>query len=930
MSIRDRNSIAAASATILKDTDAWMCITDQYSFKNILGTFSFADTAFVTADPALRTPAELGVPSTILLTDTISPADDFDLFGLNVVAGETYMISVRGTGANPLADSVVFLLDDGFNLVDLDDDGGAGTNSLLTFTAAYTGTYIIDVEAYPGSGLTGQYDLDVIQQAPTDIVDSTFENAQLIAPGVTFGFIDSPIPDVYSFAGETDTFRFHAEAGKFYTIEVAGGADYDSDFLNLAPGELDPWVFLYGPEGELVAQNDDISFPDDISSRLSFFSAEDGDYFLDVQSWAPWTGGYSITLQEIDLSNLNPLDAINWSSADNIDVGPGGVVKVYFAAEGETFGELADNGVDPLPSFGWNAFEKAQVFDALQEYTKILGFTYEETTDSSQAEFRLITTTSEQYGAYFYPQDPAFGTQEGIGAFNVDSGGWNFDQQQALVQGGYAFAVLLHELGHAHGLAHPHDNGGGSDILAGVTGPFGSYGVYDLNQGVYTVMSYNDAWELHPDGPSPFTAAGVDNGWSGTLSAFDIALLQQRYGITTAYATGNNVYTLKDVAAQGTYYETIWDTGGNDEIRYDGSRDATIDLTAATLDYSPTGGGVVSYVREIHGGYTIANGVVIEKATGGGGNDVLIGNAVANTLSGNGGDDFLMGRGAGDMLNGGSGFDTVSYALAAAGVIASLGNNGNGSGNGGEAAGDQFTGIEAIEGSDFNDFLWSGNAANTLSGLGGDDNLAGGNGADILVGGDGDDNLDGGNQNDSLDGGDGNDVLDGGNNNDTLVGGAGNDVLDGGNNDDVLDGGADNDTLTGGNNNDVLNGGAGSDVISGGNNNDRINGGAGDDVMTGGNNNDIFFFTEIGGADRVTDFKHGQDKIDLSGIDAVAGGADNAFSLIGSGAFTGTAGQLRAYSQSGSFFVAGDVDGDGVADFTIQTNILMANSDFVL
>jgi hypothetical protein len=902
----------------------------------------------IASDPATWVPAHLSVPDTILLTDTIDPADDFDVFALNVVAGETYMISMRGTGANPLTDSVIFLLDDSFNLVDLDDDGGSGTNSLLTFTAAYTGTYFVDAEAYPGSGLTGEYTLDVVQQAPVDLVPSTFEDAVLINPGVTFGFIDSDALDVYGFAGETDTFKIQAEAGKFYTIEVAGGADYSSDFLNLNPGELDPWIFLYGPDQSLVAENDDISFPDDISSRLSFFAPEDGTYFLDVQSWFPWTGGYSITLQEVDLSNLNPLDAINWFSADNIDVGPGGVVKVYFAAAGESFGELADNGLDPLPSFGWNAFEKAQVFDALQEYTKILGFTYVETNVAADAEFRLITTTSEDYGAYFYPQDPDFGTQQGIGAFNVDSGGWNFDQQQALVQGGYAFAVLLHELGHAHGLAHPHDNGGGSDILAGVTGPFGSYGVYDLNQGVYTVMSYNDAWDLHPDGPSPFTAAGVDNGWSGTLSAFDIAVLQQRYGITTANATGNNVYTLKDVAAQGTYYETIWDTGGNDEIRYNGNRDATIDLTAATLDYSATGGGAISYVREIHGGYTIANGVVIEKATGGGGDDVLIGNAVANTLNGNGGDDFLMGRGAGDMLNGGLGFDTASYALATAGVIASLGNNGSGSGTGGEASGDQYTGIEALEGSNFNDTLWSGNAANTISGLDGNDNIAGGNGADVLLGGDGNDNLDGGNQDDNLDGGAGNDLLDGGNNNDVLVGGAGddnlsggnnndtlsgdagNDVLDGGNNDDILDGGADNDTLTGGNNNDILNGGTGADIISGGNNNDRINGGAGNDVMTGGNNSDIFFFTETGGADRITDFNHSQDKIDLSGIDAVSGGADNAFSFIGGGAFSHVAGQLRAYSQSGNFFVAGDVNGDGVADFTIQTNILTVSTDFVL
>ena len=92
----------------------------------------------------------------------------------------------------------------------------------------------------------------------------------------------------------------------------------------------------------------------------------------------------------------------------------------------------------------------------------------------------------------------------------------------------------------------------------------------------------------------------------------------------------------------------------------------------------------------------------------------------------------------------------------------------------------------------------------------------------------------------------------------------------------------------------------------------------------------MFTFSEIGGADRITDFKRDTDKLDLTPIDAIAGGADNAFSFIGAGAFAGVAGQLRAYSSGGNFFVAGDVNGDGVADFTIQTNILLVNTDFAL
>ena len=134
---------------------------------------------------------------------------------------------------------------------------------------------------------------------------------------------------------------------------------------------------------------------------------------------------------------------------------------------------------------------------------------------------------------------------------------------------------------------------------------------------------------------------------------------------STHYNTGNNVYALTDVG-DDAFYQTIWDSGGTDTISYGGVLDARIDLTAATLDYSPTGGGVVSFLQrpgtmpasaEIKGGYTIANGVVIENATGGSGDDVLIGNSAANVLTGNGGNDMLIGRAGNDMLSGGAGVD---------------------------------------------------------------------------------------------------------------------------------------------------------------------------------------------------------------------------------------------------------------------------------
>ncbi|HEX8447962.1 MAG TPA: M10 family metallopeptidase C-terminal domain-containing protein [Allosphingosinicella sp.] len=85
--------------------------------------------------------------------------------------------------------------------------------------------------------------------------------------------------------------------------------------------------------------------------------------------------------------------------------------------------------------------------------------------------------------------------------------------------------------------------------------------------------------------------------------------------------------------------------------------------------------------------------------------------------------------------------------------------------------------------------------------------------------------------------------------------------------------------------------------------------------------------------DRIVDFAAGSDKIDLSRIDADSAAAgDQAFSWIGSNAFSGSAGQLRAYQDGGSWFVEGDTDGNGSADFVIMLTVIggpLGQSDFL-
>ena len=91
----------------------------------------------------------------------------------------------------------------------------------------------------------------------------------------------------------------------------------------------------------------------------------------------------------------------------------------------------------------------------------------------------------------------------------------------------------------------------------------------------------------------------------------------------------------------------------------------------------------------------------------------------------------------------------------------------------------------------------------------------------------------------------------------------------------TITGNAGNNTLTGSGFADTLDGGAGNDVLLGGLGNDVLIGGLGQDRLTGGAGADIFKFsliTESGTtatkADVIVDFVQGEDKIDLSAIDA--------------------------------------------------------------
>ncbi|WP_354063690.1 M10 family metallopeptidase C-terminal domain-containing protein [Devosia sp. 2618] len=152
-----------------------------------------------------------------------------------------------------------------------------------------------------------------------------------------------------------------------------------------------------------------------------------------------------------------------------------------------------------------------------------------------------------------------------------------------------------------------------------------------------------------------------------------------------------------------------------------------------------------------------------------------------------------------------------------------------------------------------------------------------------------------------------------------------------------------NDKLTGDAKDNVIDGKGGNDVIDGRGGNDTIIGGAGFDTLTGGAGNDVFVFrsaseigNKLGARDIITDFTPGQDKIDLSAIDAnskLAGVQDFTFLAGNNAAFTKTAGELAWHTEAGTgkTIVQGDTNGDGVHDFEIEVSGLLSlkASDFL-
>lgn len=310
-----------------------------------------------------------------------------------------------------------------------------------------------------------------------------------------------------------------------------------------------------------------------------------------------------------------------WNSL--ADLGTSAVVTYSFTASGD-LGNASNDPYGATRYWSFNSSQRAYFRQALTEFEEAAGIVFVETDGAAMINVFGYDGGSAA-GWADLPWASAFSTSAGELAIEGDN----------MTPGSYGYETMLHEIGHALGLKHPHD---GDPTLAD-----------HLDTQENTVMTYTYA------------------GYNVTdLGAFDLQALQHIYGSSEETADWNvrtNTAGTVVISASSDA-ETVLATGQATKIRGLAGNDALIGREAEDRLLGGAG-------RD-----TVTGGYGEDTLIGGNGHDLLIGGSDDNDYSGGSGESDLLKGGKGrDTLFGGRGDDTLDGGKASDRIIGGEGSD---------------------------------------------------------------------------------------------------------------------------------------------------------------------------------------------------------------------------------------------------------------
>ncbi len=221
------------------------------------GDFSMSMDGYRDAASVVETtdaPYTTGTPYTIGVGDTfygnLSSSSDNDAIKLTVVKGDTYTITISGSGGSPVSNPALLLFTPGGSYVSQCVDAGGSGSTSLTLTFAEAGTYFLAATYYAGT--VGGYTISVASGTAD--------------PKYTYNQIANQLTDGYWDNTGRSTRAFDVAPGGSLDVNItaltaAGQA--------LAISALEAWTKVSGISFNFTSGAADITFDDSDSGAYS-------------------------------------------------------------------------------------------------------------------------------------------------------------------------------------------------------------------------------------------------------------------------------------------------------------------------------------------------------------------------------------------------------------------------------------------------------------------------------------------------------------------------------------------------------------------------------------------------------------------------------------------------------------------------------------